>query len=301
MEDDLERDPGGVAAMTRILLTGSTGFVGRAVTRELRRGGHELCHVIRQGSAARLPAAGTTERGQSPEQIIEVDDLFALPATWWAETAQGYDLVLHMAWYAEPGKYQTSLKNLQCIAGTMALAEGLQQAGVPRFVGLGTCLEYDLSGGRVTPDTPLDPQSPYAAAKAACAIALQAMLPPAGVSFLWARLFYLHGEGEDPRRLVAALHAHLAEGRALELSQGSQIRDFLDVDAAAALLVQDALSDRSGTTNICSGRGTSVRALAESIADRYGRRDLLLFGARPDNPDDPPCVIGQRSNTPLPA
>ncbi len=282
-------------AMTRILLTGSTGFVGRAVTRQLRQGGHELCHVIRQGSAERICTPENPDPQAVPDHIIEVQDLFAQPAEWWADTARGYDMVLHMAWYAEPGKYQTSLRNLHCVAGTMALAEGLQQAGVPRLVGLGTCLEYDLSGGLAAPDTRLDPKSPYAAAKAACATALQAVLPAAGVSFLWARLFYLHGAGEDPRRLVASLHANLAAGHPLELSCGTQIRDFMDVDAAAALLVQDALSGRSGVSNICSGSGTSVRSLAESIADQYGRRDLLVFGARPTNPDDPPCVIGRRT------
>ena len=80
----------------------------------------------------------------------------------------------------------------------------------------------------------------------------------------------------------------------MELSAGTQVRDFMDVDEAAALLIQDALSGRTGISNICSGSGTSVRSIAERIADQYGRRDLLVFGARPDNPDDPPCVIGQR-------
>lgn len=274
--------------MTRILLTGSTGFVGRAVTRQLHRAGHTLCHVVRQGSAGRICVWGNEDKA------VEVQDVFALSVDWWAEISRGYDLVLHMAWYAEPGKYQTSLKNLQCISGTMALAEGVQQAGVPRFVGLGTCLEYDLSSGTAGPDTPLDPHSPYAAAKAACAVALQKTLPQAGVSFLWARLFYLYGAGEDPRRLVASLHSNLAAGRPVELSAGTQVRDFMDVDEAAALLIQDALSGRTGISNICSGSGTSVRSIAERIADQYGRRDLLVFGARPDNPDDPPCVIGQR-------
>lgn len=287
--------------MTRILLTGSTGFVGRAVTRQLRREGHELCHVIRSGSAERICGPEGAAPHVGPDHIVTVEDLFSMPAHWWADTTQGYDLVLHMAWYAEPGQYQTSLKNLHCLAGTMALAQGIQQAGVPRLVGLGTCLEYDLSSGLVTSDTPLDPKSPYAAAKAACATALEATLPDAGVSFLWARLFYLYGRGEDPRRLVAALHENLSAGRPLELSYGTQIRDFMDIDDAAALLVQDALSGRTGITNICSGTGTTVRALAESIADQYGRRDLLHFGARPGNPDDPPCVIGRRTDDPLPA
>jgi dTDP-6-deoxy-L-talose 4-dehydrogenase (NAD+) len=38
-----------------------------------------------------------------------------------------------------------------------------------------------------------------------------------------------------------------------------------------------------------------VRHFAEQIADEYGRRDLLEFGARPENLVDPPCVVGVRS------
>ena len=36
----------------------------------------------------------------------------------------------------------------------------------------------------------------------------------------------------------------------------------------------------------------TVRQLAEQIADEYGKRSLLRFGARPDNQIDPPCVLG---------
>ena len=41
--------------------------------------------------------------------------------------------------------------------------------------------------------------------------------------------------------------------------------------------------------------GSAVRELAEQIADEYGRRDLLKFGARPDNLIDPPCVVGDKN------
>lgn len=80
----------------------------------------------------------------------------------------------------------------------------------------------------------------------------------------------------------------------MELSAGDQVRDFLDVDVAAELLVRELLGTRQGAVNISSGTGTTVRQLAETIADTYGRRDLLRFGVRPANPDDPPVVIGLR-------
>ena len=284
-------------AARHILLTGSTGFVGRAVTKALHLAGHRLCHVVRQGSADRIPVLGPKDR------VIEVPDVFAQTATWWAEAMQGQDLVLHMAWYAEAGKYQTSPQNNECLIGTLAMAQGAGLAKLRRFVGVGTCLEYDLHTPQaerqsVGTNSPLNPQSPYAAAKAACAFALGQSLPQAGVEFLWARLFYLHGAGEDPRRLVAALHDNLSKGQPMALTSGLQVRDFLDVADAARMLAGDALSDRCGVSNICSQTGITVRALAEHIADQYGRRDLLQFGTRPDNPDDPPYVVGYRGPIP---
>jgi nucleoside-diphosphate-sugar epimerase len=48
--------------------------------------------------------------------------------------------------------------------------------------------------------------------------------------------------------------------------------------------------------NICSGEAVTVRQLAERIADEYGRRDLLRFGAKPENSFDPPRVVGVRKD-----
>ena len=54
------------------------------------------------------------------------------------------------------------------------------------------------------------------------------------------------------------------------------------------------LTNVTGPVNICSGVPITIRALAERIADEYGRRELLRFGARPDNAFDPPHIVGVR-------
>ena len=274
--------------MSRVLVTGGTGFVGRAVLAQLAARGLPVRAVVRSGRA------GALTRLNIDMEVVETDDAFGETADWWADRCRGIDLVLHLAWYAEPGKYLTSERNLDCLAGTLALARGAARAGIRRFVGVGTCFEYDLTPGRLTTDTPLDPLTPYAAAKAGAFMTLRRWLPLQGVEFLWARLFYLYGEGEDARRLVPYLHRQLAAGAPADLTEGRQIRDFLEVGDAAALLVSDALGTAQGASNIASGKGITVRELALSIADIYGRRDLLNFGARPDNLTDPPCVIGLR-------
>lgn len=272
----------------RVLLTGATGFVGRQIFSALLKADVDLRIVLRSGSEPRLLKIDAVE-------IVHTADLFKESAEWWEGVCRDVDIVIHAAWYAEPGLYLQSPKNLDCLAGTLQLATGCARAGVQRFVGIGSCSEYDMSMGRLSVDTPLRPSTPYAGAKAATFLALSTLLPEQGISFVWARLFYLHGEGEDARRLVPYLRACLSAGVPAQLTSGTQVRDYLDVSIAGAEVAAFALGSTNGAVNICSGRARTVRELAEQIADEYGRRDLLRFGARADNCFDPPCVVGIRS------
>lgn len=276
------------AAPGLILLTGAAGFVGRQVLRALGERGCRVRPVVR------VDKQETLARGAAIDTIVASPDIFAESAAWWARACSGADAVIHAAWYAEPGQYLQSPKNQECLSGTLRLAEGAVQAKVRRFVGIGTCFEYDLNAGRLSIETPLRPSTPYGQAKVNAFNALSAALPRQGVAFAWCRLFYLYGEGEDSRRLAPYVRDRLQAGEPAELSSGSQVRDFLDVREAGRMIVDVALGSQEGPVNICSGKPVTVRELAERIADEFGRRDLLRFGARLDNPVDPPCVVGVR-------
>jgi nucleoside-diphosphate-sugar epimerase len=242
--------------------------------------------VVREGKENQLlPLAAI-------ESIVASPDIFAESAAWWSEVCQGIDMVIHAAWYIEPGLYLQSPKNQDCLAGTLRLARGAIEVGVRRFIGVGTCFEYDLTAGRLTIDSPLRPATPYAKAKVEAFNALSRMLPQHGIAFAWCRLFYLYGEGEKAGRLVTYLRAQLEAGVPAELGSGEQIRDYLNVRDAAAMIAETALGSVLGPVNICSGAPVTIRQLAERFADEYGRRDLLRFGARADDPADPACVVG---------
>ena len=270
----------------RILVTGATGFVGKQVVCALSQRPIQLRCVVRErnNDTAYLSSAGN--------EIVVSEDLFAESSQWWAQQCESIDTVVHIAWYAEPGRYLQSPKNMDCLTGSLNLALGAAQAGVKRFIGVGTCFEYDVSANVLSADTPLKPTTPYAGAKAALYLGLENWLPMHSVEFAWCRLFYLYGEGEDPRRLVAYLRSKLEKGEPALLTSGEQIRDFLDVADAGKLLADVVLSNQTGAVNICSGEPITVRQLAEQIADQYQKRDLLIFGARPDNSLDPARVVG---------
>lgn len=276
--------------MTRlVLLTGSTGFVGKQILSALNERNIPVRQIIRRERLADAPHLAV------PAGSLTTVDMFAEPREWWQSACDGVDTVIHAAWYTEPGEYLYSPKNLDCLKGSLSLAQGAIAASVRRFVGIGTCLEYDLEQGLLSTTTPLKPLTPYAGAKAAAYMALSQSLANTKMEFSWCRLFYLYGDGEDPRRLVPYIRNSLKAGNFANLGSGNQIRDYLDVRDAGKMITNIALSDRSGPHNICSGVPISIRQIAESIADENGNRHLLRFNSTRTGSFDPPRVVGVKT------
>jgi nucleoside-diphosphate-sugar epimerase len=272
--------------MNRVLLTGATGFVGRQILRSLRDSGVSIRLVIRSNNETHFA------KSTGVEKVILTNNLFEENQSWWESACRDVDIVIHCAWYAEPGHYLHGLQNIDCLIGSLNMAKGAAAAGVKRIVGVGTCFEYDLSQSVLSIQTPLKPITAYAGSKAALFLSLSDWLATQNISFSWCRLFYLYGEGEDERRLVPYIRRQLEKGQVAELTSGTQIRDYLDVVDAGRLIATIAMGDQCGPVNVCSGTPITVKQLAEQIADEYDRRDLLRFGVRANNSIDPPCVLG---------
>jgi len=270
--------------MANIAITGANGFVGRHVLNHLLRENHNIKILVRKSKIR--------NQYQPNIKVIELNDLFHEKAETLKQILKGVEILIHLAWYTEPNQYLTSPLNIDCLTGTLNLAKAFVEAGGRRFIGIGTCFEYDTDQCLLSINTPLNPKSIYAASKASAFQLLTQIFSVSGVEFSWCRLFYLYGDGEDTRRLVAYIKQKLSIGETVELTSGNQIRDFLDVRDAAKMIVEESLGSLQGPINICSGIPITIRQIAENIADHFGRRDLLKFGARPDNLIDPPCVVG---------
>jgi len=270
----------------KILITGATGFVGSQVLKNLLARNNDVYAVVRKTKKNLL------KKNYPNLNLIATNDLFAESSEWWRKKCKDIHTIIHVAWYVEPGKYLNSSKNINCLKGSLNMAQGAIKAGVKKFVGIGTCFEYDLSLGKLSINSMLKPSTIYSATKASLYTTLSQLFINNSTEFAWCRLFYLYGEGDDKRRFVGYLHKQLSEGRLVKLGSGKQIRDFLNVSEVGRIIYNIALGDKQGPINICSGDPITVRQMAQKIADQYNKRHLLKFGARPDNLIDPQRVVG---------
>lgn len=266
--------------------------MGRQIHRSLLEAGHRVIVSVRPGHQDRLMMAA--------EKIVEIEDVFSLTRDQWQRKLAGVDTIIHSAWYVEPGFYLDSRRNIDCVAGTLTLAEGAMLAGVKHFIGIGTCMEYQLPSDRLNVTSPLGPTTLYSASKLALYRMLKARFPENGpCNFSWCRLFYLFGEGEHPKRLVPYIRKQIEAGETVKLSAGTQLRDFMDVAEAGRQIGNIVATGQPDTINICSGTPITIRNFAENIAAQYGRCDLLEFGTASLHPSDPKAVVGVSNLWPL--
>jgi nucleoside-diphosphate-sugar epimerase len=268
-----------MTAARRILVTGATGFIGRHALAPLRDLGFEV-HAVARAIPGAPPEDAAARAGV---QWHEADLLAPGAARALIQAARPTHL-LHFAWYAEHGKFWDSPRNLDWLAATLALLRDFAEAGGERFVGAGTCAEYDWSGTAQENrfdegSTPLRPSHLYGAAKASAFLTGSLLAKNAGVAFAWGRIFHLFGPGEPAARIVPALiRAHLL-GEKLDCGSGTQARDFLPASAIGDAFARLCASDVRGAVNIGSGRETRLTELSAILSGLIGNQGDVRFGA----------------------
>ena len=260
----------------RVLITGASGFVGQHVLACLRKRGIDTVALGR-----RLP------EGVSAIDFIEAD-LLATEDFAALVKASGATHLLHLAWYAEHGKYWTSPLNLRWVEATTRLVEAFCEAGGQRVVVAGTCAEYDWSQGCCREDgTPLNPATLYGTAKDAARRLAMAICARHQIPCAWGRLFLLYGTGEDNQWLIPSLIEVFRKKRQPFGVNVSAHRDFLHVSDVAEGFVTLLKSGESGAYNISSGQPVQLADVVREVArllDADPRAVLDLSGARPGEP-----------------
>lgn len=271
--------------MKKVLVTGATGFVGRASLEPLRAAGFEVHAVtsrpldsLDSGEGIRWHRADLLDHRQLKNVVQTVS------ATH----------LLHFAWFVEPGKYWTSLENYAWVSASLDLFRAFAEHGGQRIVGTGTSAEYDWDAGVCDEfETPLKPRLPYGECKHALRLLLESFAGRTSLSAAWGRLFFLYGTGEAPQRLVPSVVDALNRGEAARCSSGEQQRDFLHIQDVAEAFVALLDSEVQGPVNIASGNAVAIRDIVLTLGRLMGRPDLIDLGAIPTAASEPPLLVAK--------
>ncbi|MDQ0073971.1 GDP-4-dehydro-6-deoxy-D-mannose reductase [Variovorax boronicumulans] len=245
----------------RVLVTGASGFVGRAVLDELRARGLETIAVSRTERAA---VAGEARRVLSnPGDAAEVRDLLLAVAP---------QIVMHLAGVSAAPSYS------ELYEANVAFAANLLDAALamplkPRVVLAGSAAEYGPVPAALQPvreDAACRPNTAYGASKLA-QTSHAFIAASRGLSVVVARLFNPIGPGM-PKSLALGSFAHQiasmgGQGGVLATGDLDVVRDFMDVRIVAKLLVDLSLaSDASAEmVNICTGDGQRLLDLTQRL------------------------------------
>ena len=259
----------------KILITGGAGFQGSHLANYLASEGHQVTVLTTtsKDTDQNIPYLTKDIRlvfGSITDKAL-VD-----------KTVSGQDVVYHLAANVN---VDHSLKDPKSfidvnVAGTFNVLEAVKDNEI-RMIHASTCEVYgdghDLAEGELlAEDAALMPNSPYAATKAAAERLCYAYFKSYGTDVVIVRPFNIYGERQKSGTfgaLIPILVRKALDGDKLTVfGDGSATRDYLNIDdlvaAYALVLERDDLAGKA--INFASGENTSVKDIAEYIAQKLG-------------------------------
>lgn len=242
--------------MSRVAVTGATGFIGANLARRLLTDGHEVHLLLR--------------RGHDPWRIADIADavrthevdLADRRAVRDALAAARPEQVFHLAAYGAYAHQKDPEAAVSTnVLATVVLLEAARAAGVGAFIYAGTSSEYGFVDHAPAEDERCRPNSLYAVTKLAASEYCAHVARRDNARVVSLRLYSAYGAWEEPTRLIPQLVLAGLDGRLPPLVDPAIARDFVHVDDVcdAFVLAAVAPSVPSAVYNVGTGVQTTLR------------------------------------------
>jgi len=243
--------------MKKILVTGSTGFVGSNLLRRLvNDGGNEIHVFIRKSSNlwriqdiidnVNVHVTDLKERNMVQQEVSKIRP----------------DLVFHCATY---GAYPSQKDNVEIITtdfiGTVNLLDACIEQGFGVFINVGSSSEYGLKDREMNETDFPDPINTYGVAKLASTYYCRMSAMKYQLPIVTLRIFSAYGYYEERSRLIPYLVTSMLTDKKINLASPNAVRDYVFIEDIidAFLLVAELAEKLDFGTILNVGTGTDTK------------------------------------------
>jgi nucleoside-diphosphate-sugar epimerase len=265
--------------MTRILITGSSGFVGKPLLDLLAPKGYEILLI------GRTPYGDFPGHGPISHHQADLCDVRS-----YKETVQEFapEVLIHLAWQGIP-----DFSPAQCTANlkmSVDLADEVISAGACKKILIsGSCFEYNQMFGPCLESTRGSAKDSFTWSKHSLLTWLELICAQRNICLGWLRAFYIYGPRQRAGSLIPSIFSALKDGQLPPLRTPNNSNDFIHVhDVARGFLHAVEQEFSSGIYNLGSGVSTPVARICQ-IAEKLvlgtqTRTDALLRAAQVNHP-----------------
>jgi UDP-glucose 4-epimerase len=253
----------------RIAVTGSNGFIGKALVAELLQQNHEVCLLV---------------RNQPQVKLLKVSKLFYASSVFDCETElkNWYpDVFFHLAWRGVNSENRNSeennLYNIQLTLDTVKLA---YNTGCTQWIGCGSQAEYGIKNNCILESDLCAPVTEYGKTKQMLCKNSEDLCNKYGLNYTWARIFSVYGPRDHASTFISYLFDSMLQNKPPQVSSCRQFWDFLFIEDAAKALI--ALINKNGVYNIASGNVNELKHVVEQIANLTNYFGPIAWNSKPD-------------------
>lgn len=263
--------------LKKVILTGATGFLGKALLEKFIENGFLVYVLVRKSSNVNNILGLILLK-----QIVYYETLSDVNLIKDLENVFDADLFIHCAWKgvsnSERDKSDQITYNLSLTMDSVKLANKIK---CKKWVGIGSQAEYGLVNKISKEDkTPIKPFTAYGKAKVASYWAAEGLCEIFGIKMLWCRIFSLYGPSDNPQYLIPYVIQSLLRDNSPSLTLCQQKWDYLYLTDGVDAIFKLAKSESVGVFNIGSGKTTTLKYIVDCIQKQINPKLKIGYGEK---------------------
>lgn len=251
-----------------IHIIGGNGFIGRS--------------VFNIGIQKGLNVKCWSHASDSKNGHIDLFD----ESTWTSLIQSKPEVVIILSWPNLPN-YNKPFHLTKNLSSIIRLIDSL--SSLKKLLIAGTCYEYGILNGQLSESDPVNPNTIYALGKDSLRRYVEIHSELNSYKFIWTRIFYPYGKHQNPNSLFPSLmQAIYTKAKSFQMASGTQIRDFINVNLVAEMLLFLITCEKSkGIYNVGSGKPYQIKDVVSAVVCNMNSNLQIEYGAFKDRESEP--------------